>query len=70
MHRLAFAGSAELRTRGILCFDLRAVASPKGQKNGKISQSFIKHRDGALIGCSKILLRRALGLPQCLGVTF
>jgi hypothetical protein len=54
-----------LPTRGVLCFNLRAVASPKRQTNGKISQSFIGHRDGgAWIRCSKIPLRIVLDPPQ------
>jgi hypothetical protein len=54
-----------LLTRGVLCFDLRDVASPKRQTNGKISQSFIEHRDGGvLIRCSKNPLPIVLDLRQ------
>jgi hypothetical protein len=65
IHRFAFADYVALLTRGVLCFDLRDVASPKRQTNGKISQSFIEHRDGgALIQCSKSPLPIVLDLRQ------
>jgi hypothetical protein len=39
IHGFAFTDSAELLTRGALCFDLRTVAPSERQTNGKILQS-------------------------------
>jgi hypothetical protein len=71
IHRFAFTDSAVLLISITFCFDLPAFASFKRQTNGKVFANFIEYRGGAAsIRCSKILLWRALGLPQYLHVTF